>query len=146
VSAAVELVLSRLDDPKPSGRDRWRAACPCCGERNRSTLSVRVGDTGCVLLKCWKSGCEPGAIAAALGLELADLFPERREPGQGAGPLRRRRMVSAAQALELLDAESHFLWIVGSDWVRGQAPDAETVERLVTCVARIGMVRHEVAQ
>ncbi len=65
--SAADAVLARLDSPRPTGRDRWRAACPVCGERNRSTLSIGIGDSGAVLLKCFKSGCGPDEIAAALG-------------------------------------------------------------------------------
>ena len=100
----VDLLLSRLDSPRPNGRDRWRAACPCCGERNRSTLSVGVGDSGCVLVKCFKNGCGPDEIARAVGLDLEDFFfPPRDSSGRAAAP---RRMLTAAQALELLGAEA----------------------------------------
>jgi hypothetical protein len=72
--SAVDLLLSRLDQPRANGRDRWRCACPVCGEKNRSTLSIGVGDSGAVLVRCWKSGCGPDEIVAAVGLEIEDLF------------------------------------------------------------------------
>jgi hypothetical protein len=29
----IDLLLSRLDNPRPNGRDRYRCACPVCGAR-----------------------------------------------------------------------------------------------------------------
>ena len=62
----------------------------------------------------------------------------------GSGPLKRRRLITAGQALELLEAEATFLWIVASDMVRGIAPDAATKDRLIATAARIGALRLEV--
>jgi hypothetical protein len=143
MSEPIELLLSRLDDPRPNGRDRWRAACPVCGGRNRSTLSVGIGDSGAVLVRCWKSGCEPSTIAHAVGLELVDLFPERLGPGQGAGSARRRRLITAAQALEVLELESTLAMVCASDMARGQALDDATRERLMVGAARIAQLRQE---
>lgn len=138
---SVDLLLSRLDDPRPHGHDRWRCACPVCGGRNRSTLSVGVGDTGAVLLKCWKAGCSPEQIAHAVGLDIEDLFPPRESHGPAA---KRRRLISASQALELLDAEATLLFVCAADLAQGHQLDAPTRERLTLAAARIGMLRDEV--
>lgn len=141
MSDAAQLLLSRLEDPRPNGRDRWRCACPVCGERNRSTLSIGIGDNGCVLVKCWKNGCGPDEIAHAVGLELEDLFPPR---DSSARPLKRRRLITAGQALEVLDAEITLAMICASDSARGLALDSATRERLMTGAARIAQIRQEV--
>jgi hypothetical protein len=94
VSSAVERLLSRLEGARSNGRDRWRCACPVCGGKNRSTLSIGIGDNGCALVKCWKDGCAPDAIAAAVGLDLRDLFPPR---DASAPPLNRRRLSRPAR-------------------------------------------------
>lgn len=135
---SIDTLLSRLDDPKPNGRDRWRCACPVCGGRNRSTLSIGVGDTGAVLLRCWKEGCSPEQIAHAVGLELEDLFPPRETHG---APLKRRRLITAGQALEVLDSEATLLMLCASDMAKGEAVDRD---RLLTAAARIAMIRDEV--
>lgn len=140
---AVELVLSRLDYPRPNGRDRWRCSCPVCGGRNHSTLSIGVGHTGAVLLRCWKSGCSAEQIAHAIGLDVQDLFPERGGPGHGAPPLTRRRMLSAAQALELLEREGLLVWTVACDIARGKYPDEPTRRRVTRAAARISALRTE---
>ena len=138
---SVEVLLSRLDDPRPTGRDRWRCACPVCGGKNRSTLSVGVGDTGAVLLKCWKSGCGPEEIAHAVGLALEDLFPPRESH---ASPATRRRLITAAQALDLLDAEMLLAFVCASDMARGVELDNATRDRLLLGAARVSMLRSEV--
>ena len=83
----IDTVLGRLPDAKQTAPGRWRTACPACGGRSQSTLSVGEGDTGAVLLKCFKSGCDPHTIATALGLDIADLFPQRPD----SAPLKRRQ-------------------------------------------------------
>jgi hypothetical protein len=137
----VDALLSRLDDPRPNGRDRWRCACPVCGGRNRSTLSVGVGDTGAVLLKCWKEGCSPEQIAQAVGLELTDLFPPCETHG---GPIQRRRLITAGQALDVLDSEATLLVVYASDMARGEALNDADRDRLLTAAARIATMRDEV--
>jgi hypothetical protein len=140
--SAADTVLARLDSPKPTGRDRWRAACPVCGERNRSTLSVGVGDSGAVLLKCFKSGCGPDVIAAALGLELSDLFPPRESH---CGPMKRRRLLSAGQALNLLHDESQLIALCGSNIAHGVVLTDDDLARLLTAAGRVAYLRDEVA-
>lgn len=137
---SIDAFLSRLD-AKPNGRDRWRCACPVCGERNRSTLSIGIGDTGAVLLKCWKSGCDPEAIATAVGLEIADLFP----PRDGyAPPAKRRRLITSGQALEVLEGELVLAMVCASDMAQGKPLDESTRERLLQSAARVSMLRDEV--
>jgi hypothetical protein len=136
----VEALLSRLDGPRPNGRDRWRCACPVCGGRNRSTLSVGAGDTGAVLVKCWKEGCSPEQIAHAVGLELEDLFPPREQHG---APAPRRRLITAGQALDVLESEALLLVVCASDMARGQALDEATRARLLQSAARVSMLRDE---
>ena len=80
----VDLVLSRLDEPREVAPGRWRARCPAHGGKNRTTLAVTDGDDGRVLLHCF-SDCDTEAVVHAIGLTLADLFPDR--PGSPGGVL-----------------------------------------------------------
>ncbi len=78
----IELVLGKLEGAHTHS-DGYSAHCPCPdhgrgrGDRNRS-LSVKEGKDGRVLMHCF-AGCETADVAAALGLNMADLF-ERRDP------------------------------------------------------------------
>lgn len=146
MSEQIELVLQRLDGHKlrEHGRDRWRACCPAHGGSNPSALSVGVGDDGCVLLKCWQ-GCSVDQVAAALGLDLSDLFPPRPDAaGAGRGPIKRRRLLTASQALELLDSEITLAIVCAADMAEGKALDEATRERLQQSAARVGYMHDEV--
>lgn len=123
--------------------DRGRAACPCCGGRNRSTLSIGVTNEGAVLLKCFKSGCSVEAIAGALGLSVEDLFPPRPAPSGGAPPLRKRRLLADRQALDLLDAEAGIVAIVAGDIAQGRAVSETDRQRVLQAAARITLLREE---
>lgn len=142
MSGAFDLVCARLE---PHGLrlfgDRGRAACPVCGGRNRSTLSVGSSPQGAVLLKCFKSGCGVEIIAAALGLELTDLFPARES---STSPSTRRRLLTAAQALDLLDAEAGVVAMVACDIGQGREIPRRDRDRVLVAAARITALRDEV--
>jgi putative DNA primase/helicase len=74
-SPAAESILERLDGVKPLGTG-WVARCPAHDDVDPS-LKVDVDESGKVLLHC-HAGCEPADVVAAIGLELADLFPPRK--------------------------------------------------------------------
>ena len=67
-------LLSRLSNVRSTGKDRHSARCPAHDDRHAS-LSIRLGDQHHVLVKC-HAGCTTEAIVAAIGLAMADLFPE----------------------------------------------------------------------
>jgi len=136
----IDAVLSRLPDARKTAADRWRAACPNCGESNCSTLSIGVGDSGAVLLKCFKSGCGPDVIAAALGLELTDLFPSRES---WAPPLARRRMLSDRQALDLLHGEAQLVGLCAANIGHGVALTDADRARVLRAAGRIAHLRDE---
>lgn len=140
----IDLVLARLDTYRlrENGRDRWRACCPGHGGRNPSALSVGVGQDDQVLLRCWQ-GCEVDQIAHALGLELSDLFPPKPQ-GHSGKPIQRRRLLTAGQALDLLDAEMTLAIVCASDMARGEALADATRERLMQAAARVSLMREEV--
>ena len=146
-AAPLDLVLARLEayHLRPSGRDRWRARCPAHEGDNPSTLSVGIGQTGQVLLKCW-AGCSIDQVAGALSLQLEDLFPDRGEAGQGAGPLARCRLLSAGQALDLLTTEALVLYVVGSDMMAKREITQTEYARLVAAVGRIQDLGREARQ
>ena len=136
-------VLSRLPNAKQTQPGRWRCACPVCGEHNQSTLSIGEGGSGAVLLKCFKLGCDPEAIARAIGLEVTDLFPQS-VAGGGTPPPKRRRMLTPRQALDLLDHEAGIVAIAASDLARGIALSEADKARVLKAAARITVLREEV--
>jgi hypothetical protein len=80
----VQRVLEKLDGVKKNTKG-WTAFCPAHDDRRGRSLSVSSGDDGRVLVHCFV-GCAPQDIVAALGLTMADLFPQSEasiRPGSG---------------------------------------------------------------
>lgn len=69
----IDEVISHLDRVKPSGSG-YDARCPAHNDKDPS-LSVSEGEDGRVLLNC-HAGCTVEAITAAMGMTVADLFPD----------------------------------------------------------------------
>jgi putative DNA primase/helicase len=66
-------IVSRLDATQ-NGHGH-KAKCPA-HEDSKPSLSIKVGDDGRILLNCF-AGCTVEAIADALGVKVADLYPEQ---------------------------------------------------------------------
>lgn len=77
---AIEKLIERLSDVKPAGPGKWIARCPAHDDKTPS-LSIATADDGRVLIKC-HAGCEAAAVVQAVGLKLADLFPEREKKSE----------------------------------------------------------------
>src|SRR5687768_5533443 len=74
--APLERVLARLHGVRELPGGGWAAQCPAHDDRHAS-LTVNIGDTVAVVLKCHAgAGCPNDQIVAALGLEWRDLFPD----------------------------------------------------------------------
>ncbi|MGC8641135.1 MAG: DUF3987 domain-containing protein [Isosphaeraceae bacterium] len=85
-------------DPRAAGPGCWESRCPA-HQGSRHNLSIRRGDDGRVLVHCHhlaQSGqptCSPQDILGAIGLQLADLFPQSppqpsRKPPRKYGSIR----------------------------------------------------------
>lgn len=143
MTSPIDAVLSRLDRPRERSKGQWSARCPAHDDRGPS-LSVRELDDGRVLLHCF-AGCSSAQVVGALGLDLADLFPPREQsPGAGAAPERRRRLLTAGQALELLDAEALLVASSAATLAAGQPLSGDDLDRLLTASARVAVLREEV--
>lgn len=65
-------MLGKLQKIEKKG-DRHMALCPAHADKNPS-LSVKLGDRGGILVKCY-AGCDLSAITAAIGIKVSDLMP-----------------------------------------------------------------------
>src|SRR5262249_29741113 len=87
---------------RPRGKTYdFRARCPVHNGENRDSLHVGVGADGRALVHCFAHGCDVEAIADALGLGIADFFPDghvhaRRYPSK---PLKRSDFNGPAQTV-----------------------------------------------
>lgn len=90
MTSPIDLILSRLDRVKAKTNGKgYIAACPTAAHRNgdrHPSLSVDEGENGGVLLHCFSQQCAAAEIVAALGLNLADLYPPRPDSHQPTRP------------------------------------------------------------
>jgi hypothetical protein len=131
---AADHLLARLDRVRANGDGRWMAKCPAHDD-GRASLSIRDAD-GRVLIHCF-AGCEPGAVLAAVGLSLRDLFDK---PLANAGPLNSSpRSLWHAQraAFDALRGEVTFLAIVANDISRGESISPIDASRAAAAAGRI---------
>jgi hypothetical protein len=70
----IERVLPRLQGVREVGPGRWTALCPAHNDHSPS-LSVREAEDAKALLYCW-AGCSAEDVCRAIGLTVADLFPD----------------------------------------------------------------------
>ncbi len=140
MTAPIELVLQRLEKVRRRQPGQWSARCPAHGDRTPS-LSVREAPSGAVLMNCF-AGCSIESIADSLDLQLMDLFPPRERGGRE--PQRIARVLTAQQALEILDAEITFAAVATSNMARGLTLTESDHQRLISCAARIGAIAREV--
>jgi hypothetical protein len=132
----VAFALEQRGKVRYFGADQLRAACPCCGGRSTHTLSAKRGDNGGVLVKCFKSECDIEAIARALGLEMADLFPQRMD-GHASPKPRRIGLLPPMQALELIASEAWLIAVAGENLASGHALAEADLVRIRAASARI---------
>lgn len=137
MTANVEILLARLEGVNRYG-EGWRARCPACGGKGRDKVSICVGKTGAILVKCF-AGCDAAAVVEAAGLTLSDLFPERIADTPED---RRRNRLLARQAgwgaaLPVLEFEARIVLLVAKDVADGLIPCDSDMARLAQAVQRI---------
>ena len=136
---SADVLLSRLDKVRPRGPGQWSTRCPAHDDTGPS-LSVKETPDGRVLMHCF-AGCAVEDVVGAVGLDLSDLFPPRASHG---APLQRRRLLTAAQALELLHDEAQLIALCGSDIAHGvELTDADR-DRCLTAAGRVAYLLDEV--
>jgi hypothetical protein len=81
-----EDLLDRLERVRKAGDRSWSARCPAHADKGPS---LKVSDKdGTILIHCF-AGCSVHDIAAAVGVNLSDLFPPRN-PREAASYARER--------------------------------------------------------
>ncbi len=134
----VEIVLAPLHSVKKSGKG-YSARCPAHEDRGPS-LSVTEGDDGRVLMHCF-AGCKTDDVLGAVGLQLADLFPQRERPlrPQPAPGVSRTALRAAAEF------EGMVLRVIQFDRAKGRQIGAEDQERERLATQRIAIARRALA-
>lgn len=130
--AGIDGLLSRLERVRQTGPGRWLACCPAHDDRKPS-LHITLKDDGRTLIHCISHQCGAPDIMAAVGLSLADLFPDRGEhhrPGE-------RPRVPAQDVLAAIVPEVWIVYLCGSDVLNGFDLDETSHRRLALAVSRI---------
>ena len=100
-----DILLSKLEKVRQTGNATWTARCPAHPDKSPS-LAIRELPDGRVLLHCF-TGCPTADVLFAVGLEFADLFPER--PLSVHASPAERRPFPAADLLRLLAHETEIV-------------------------------------
>jgi hypothetical protein len=125
-------LLIRLEGVRQTGPGRFLARCPAHPDR-RPSLSVRETDDGVILLHDF-GGCSVPEILGALGMDVAELFPERPEHHR---PASARRRVPAADALRAVAFEGLVVLAAARTLAAGQSLLRTDRERLLQAVGRL---------
>lgn len=134
-------LLSRLHGLRETGLGRWIAHCPAHDDRSPS-LSVRVLDDGRTLVHCF-AGCDVSDIVSAVGLSVADLFPDKplTTTALPSQPIKLR----PAEALLLLGHEITAAAMLADSLAAmlraGEQPHQRALDRLLLAASRINRVR-----
>lgn len=138
MTANVEILLARLDKVRKAG-DGWSAVCPAHKDRSAS-LSIGTGNDGRILLHCF-AGCIATDVVQAVGLTIADLFPERIRTDDSPEERRRRRLAARQHqwgaALPILEFEARLVLIAANDLRAGRTLSDDDLQRLAVAVERI---------
>lgn len=122
-------LLAKLSGVRKTGDWRYIAKCPAHDDKSPS-LAVTQKD-GKILLHCF-SGCEVGAVLDAVGMEFADLYPERIQAGNRT-PLK----FSAYDVLKCLKDEAVIIALAASDCTRGIPFSESDLRRVQAAYERI---------
>jgi hypothetical protein len=136
---SIDLLLSHLEGARRTGPDRYIAKCPAHEDRSPS-LSVRELADGRILLHCF-AGCDVGAIVAALGMKLSDLFPPTNGFNDSMRRAPERRPFSSDDALHLVEFELYFVVVSARKLAEGRALESDEHERLLIAVDRTANAR-----
>jgi hypothetical protein len=92
------------------------------------------------LLHCF-GGCDVHAITGALGIALSDLFPERL--GHSLRSIKRQRLITPTQALEIINIDALFIAVTVCDLARQALVNESIKDKLLLAASRINLALRE---
>lgn len=128
---SVENLLNNLRKVRKMGQDRWQACCPAHDDKSPS-MSIRELSDGSVLVHCF-AGCSAVDIVSAVGLDIAELFPEKLENHTP----RQKQPFTHREAMAALVPEIFTVALIGRQMMSGMSNDEKTQQALITAVSRI---------
>lgn len=143
ITDPIDALLARLEGIRQTGPDQWIARCPSHDDRSPS-LSIKRADDR-VLVNCF-AGCDTGAVLAAVGLTLADLFDQpldhHRKP---LTRFQRRRHGQARDALKALEHEIRVVQVLAEQMGAGFNLTRSERDRLRLAMNRVTNARRVAA-
>lgn len=131
---SVENLLSRLQNVRKRGNNKWMASCPCHEDK---TPSLAIADNaGKILLHCFSQQCAPIEICDVIGINITDLFP----PSDDYDPSKsrhRKEYYDSQQVLEALAFEVLVASVILSDIIKTGSLFQENIDRFFIANERI---------
>ncbi|WP_411728579.1 hypothetical protein [Methyloglobulus sp.] len=146
IDTKLDILLARLSGLRATGNGKHLALCTAHDDRNPS-LTAKVGNNGGIILHCF-AGCSVDAILAAIGLTMADLFPDPPETKyHGYDRYTARKSIPRFSRYEMfpkLVFESTILAVAIGDLLNGHSLDDAALVRVQQAIETITSVRMEV--
>ncbi len=132
-------LLQRLAKVRQTAPNRWIACCPAHDD-HKPSLAINETPEGLILIRCFAE-CSAVDIMGAVGMEMADLFPEKLPKWEwtGRSPRRRRAALDACSALSLVANDSLVVAVIATDIGNGKPVTAEMREKLFDAAGRLAM-------
>lgn len=138
---SADVLLSRLDKVRAAGAGRWMTACPAHADKTPS-LSIRELEDGRILIKCF-AGCGASDVMQAVGLSLADLFPNKLE-GDFA-PIKNAHAHAAVIAMKSIDRDALLIAIAAEQLAKGEPLSSDDHQLLLAAANRVRKARKAAA-
>ena len=141
IESKLNLFLNRLDGVKTNGSFKWLAKCPAHNDRSPS-LAIKLADDR-ILSHCF-AGCSVQAVLDAVGLDMADLFPDRIANSGASKPKAPR--FSPYELFPLLIQEALILALAFDAVVSGDALADTDKQRAIQAFNSVMRLHSEVKQ
>jgi len=126
---SLERLLNSLTKVK-GRKGSWTAACPAHEDKSPS-LAVRQVEDGRILLHCF-GGCSVHDVLVAVGMDMADLFPDNSENKKAIKPA-----FYATDLLRVIAFETLVVSIGASDMSKGKQLSEKDLQRMQKAAQRI---------
>lgn len=141
IDIKLQLFLDRLEGVKTNGGGKWLAKCPAHNDRSPS-LAIKLVDDR-ILIHCF-AGCSVQAVLDSIGLDMADLFPDRIANPGASKPKAQR--FSPYELFPLLIQEALILALAFDAVVSGDALADSDKQRAIQAFNSVMRLNNEVKQ
>lgn len=129
---SIDTLLNRLQKVKSTSRNRWMCSCPAHDDKSPS-MHIQLTDDNRILINC-KAGCDTYSILQSIGLDWADIMPDRAISHQER-PI--KQILYASEALKLIQFEARIIMMAGYDLAKNKPLTESDMLRAQTAMQRI---------